>query len=86
MAMVGSEIERLIREAFPDAQVIVVDLAGDGDHFAARITSEDQQEPHPAAPDGHDALQDTWAEPSMLSLSRPRNRSDRPRLCIKVCT
>jgi len=40
MAMVGSEIERLIREAFPDAQVIVVDLAGDGDHFAARITSE----------------------------------------------
>jgi stress-induced morphogen len=40
MAMVGSEIERLIRQAFPDGQVIVVDLAGDGDHFAARITSE----------------------------------------------
>ncbi|MCK9915665.1 BolA family transcriptional regulator [Microbacteriaceae bacterium K1510] len=39
MAMVGSEIERLIKEAFPDAQVIVVDLAGDGDHFAARITA-----------------------------------------------
>ena len=38
MAMVGSEIERLIRQAFPDAQVIVVDMAGDGDHFAARIT------------------------------------------------
>ncbi|HUZ90584.1 MAG TPA: BolA family transcriptional regulator [Methylocella sp.] len=39
MAMVGSEIERLIRQAFPDAQVIVVDLAGDGDHFAARVAS-----------------------------------------------
>ena len=40
MAMIGSEIERLIRQAFPDAQVIVVDLAGDGDHFAARVASE----------------------------------------------
>lgn len=39
MAMEGSEIERLIKEAFPDAQVIVVDLAGDGDHFAARVTT-----------------------------------------------
>lgn len=40
MAMNGPEIERLIKSAFPDAQVIVVDLAGDGDHFAARVTSE----------------------------------------------
>ncbi len=40
MAMVGSEIERLIKRAFPDAKVIVVDMAGDGDHFAARITCE----------------------------------------------
>ncbi len=39
MAMEGTEIERLIKEAFPDAQVIVVDLAGDGDHFAARVTT-----------------------------------------------
>ena len=31
MAMAGPEIERLITEAFPDAQVVVVDLAGDGD-------------------------------------------------------
>lgn len=38
MAMVGAEIERLIKAAFPDAQVVVVDLAGDGDHFAARVT------------------------------------------------
>jgi stress-induced morphogen len=39
MAMVGAEIERLIKQAFPDAMVTVVDLAGDGDHFAARVTS-----------------------------------------------
>ncbi len=39
MAMAGHEIERLIRQAFPDAQVIVVDLKGDGDHFGARVTS-----------------------------------------------
>jgi stress-induced morphogen len=39
MAMSGSEIERLIREALPDAHVVVVDLAGDGDHYAARVTS-----------------------------------------------
>jgi stress-induced morphogen len=39
MAMEGTEIERLIKEAFPEAQVIVVDLAGDGDHFAARVTT-----------------------------------------------
>jgi stress-induced morphogen len=40
MAMAGSEIESLIKQAFPEAQVTVVDLAGDGDHFGARITSE----------------------------------------------
>jgi stress-induced morphogen len=40
MAMAGPEIEQLIREAFPDAKVIVADLAGDGDHFGARVISE----------------------------------------------
>jgi stress-induced morphogen len=40
MAMIGSEIERLIRQGFPDAHVVVVDLAGDGDHFAARVASQ----------------------------------------------
>ena len=40
MAMQGPEIERLLKQAFPEAHVIVVDTAGDGDHFAARITSE----------------------------------------------
>jgi stress-induced morphogen len=39
MAMTGPEIERLIKEAFPEAQVTVVDLAGDGDHFGARIAA-----------------------------------------------
>ena len=39
MAMAGLEIERLIKEAFPDAQVVVEDLAGDGDHYGARVTS-----------------------------------------------
>jgi stress-induced morphogen len=43
MAMSGSEIERLIREALPDAHVVVVDLAGDGDHYAARVTSKSFQ-------------------------------------------
>lgn len=40
MAMEGPEIERLIRQAFPDADVVIVDLAGDGDHWAARVTSD----------------------------------------------
>lgn len=40
MAMAASDIEQLVKEAFPDAHVVIVDLAGDGDHYAARITSE----------------------------------------------
>lgn len=39
MPMAGSEIERLIREAIPDAEVTIRDLAGDGDHYAARVVS-----------------------------------------------
>ncbi len=39
MAMTAAEIERLIGEAFPGAQVKIDDLAGDGDHFAARVVS-----------------------------------------------
>ena len=39
MAMTGADIEGLIRQALPDAEVVIVDLAGDGDHFGARITS-----------------------------------------------
>lgn len=40
MAMEAAEIERLIREAYPDAKVEIRDLAGDGDHFAATVTTE----------------------------------------------
>lgn len=39
MAMAAPDIEQLIREAFPDAKVIVTDLAGDGDHYGARVVS-----------------------------------------------
>jgi len=39
MAMEASEIERMIRAAFPDAVVEIKDLAGDGDHYAATVTS-----------------------------------------------
>jgi len=39
MAMSRTEIETMIREAFPDARVEVRDLAGDGDHYAANVVS-----------------------------------------------
>ena len=39
MAMAAAEIERMIREALPDARVEVRDLAGDGDHYAATVVS-----------------------------------------------
>ena len=39
MPMAASEIERLIRDAIPDAEVTITDLAGDGDHYAARVVS-----------------------------------------------
>ncbi|HEX4080832.1 MAG TPA: BolA family transcriptional regulator [Rhizomicrobium sp.] len=39
MPMAASEIEKLIREAFPDAEVTITDLAGDNDHYAAMVTS-----------------------------------------------
>ena len=37
MPMAASEIERLIRDAIPDAEVSITDLAGDGDHYSARV-------------------------------------------------
>jgi stress-induced morphogen len=37
--MAANEIERLIREAIPDAQIEITDLRGDGDHYAARVVS-----------------------------------------------
>lgn len=40
MPMDASEIETLIREALPDAKIEIRDLAGDGDHYAAIVVSE----------------------------------------------
>jgi stress-induced morphogen len=40
MPMSAQEIERLIRERLPDAQITIKDLAGDGDHYAAQVVSE----------------------------------------------
>ena len=39
MAMAASDIEAMIKSALPDATVEITDLAGDGDHYAARVTS-----------------------------------------------
>ncbi len=39
MAMSAGEIERLIKEAIPDAKIDIRDLAGDGDHYAANVIS-----------------------------------------------
>jgi len=40
MAMAAIDIETLIRNGIPDASVEITDLAGDGDHYAARVVSE----------------------------------------------
>jgi stress-induced morphogen len=40
MAMAATEIETLIRAGIPDATVEITDLAGDGDHYAARVVAE----------------------------------------------
>ena len=39
MPMSAAEIERLIRDALPDARVSIEDLRGDGDHYAAYVVS-----------------------------------------------
>ena len=39
MPMDAGEIERLVKEALPDASVTIRDLAGDSDHYAAEIVS-----------------------------------------------
>ena len=39
MAMQAQDIERLLRDAFPDAMIEIRDLAGDGDHYAVNIVS-----------------------------------------------
>lgn len=41
MPMQAGDIERLIKEAMPDAQVMIEDLRGDGDHYAAMVVSRE---------------------------------------------
>ena len=40
MAIAQSELQARIEQAFPGAEVVITDLAGDGDHYRARIVSD----------------------------------------------
>ena len=40
MAMSAQEIEDLLRETFPEAKIVITDLAGDGNHYAAEVIDE----------------------------------------------
>lgn len=39
MPMTADALEAELRAAFPDAEIAIDDLAGDGDHYRARITA-----------------------------------------------
>lgn len=39
MAMSAEQIEAMIRDALPEAEVSITDLAGDGNHFQAHVVS-----------------------------------------------
>ena len=39
MPMAAADIEALIKAGIPDAEISIRDLAGDGDHYAARVVS-----------------------------------------------
>ena len=39
MPMAAADLEAELRQAFPDAEIHIEDLAGDGDHYRARVTS-----------------------------------------------
>jgi len=41
MAIAQSELQARLETAFPGAQVVIEDLAGDGDHYRARIVAEE---------------------------------------------
>ncbi len=40
MPMQAEEIETLLRETFPNAEITIMDMAGDGNHYAAEIIDE----------------------------------------------
>ncbi len=39
MPIAQTDLETILREGFPDAEIVIEDLAGDGDHYKARIVS-----------------------------------------------
>ena len=41
MPMSAGQLEQMIRQALPDAQVEITDLRGDGDHYSARVISSE---------------------------------------------
>ena len=41
MAMEANDIEKLIKARFPDADVSIKDLAGDGEHYAAHVVAKE---------------------------------------------
>jgi len=40
MPIAQSDLEAILKEGFPDAEIQIDDLAGDGDHYKARIVSK----------------------------------------------
>lgn len=40
MAITAEDIETLLRASFPEAQITITDLAGDGNHYAAEVIDE----------------------------------------------
>ncbi|MPT47407.1 MAG: BolA family transcriptional regulator [Sphingobium sp.] len=40
MPMAADDIAGMIQAAIPDAQIEIKDLAGDGNHYAAKVVSE----------------------------------------------
>ena len=40
MPMPADQLEQRLKDAFPGASITIDDLAGDGDHYRARIVSE----------------------------------------------
>ncbi|HEX4709870.1 BolA family transcriptional regulator [Phenylobacterium sp.] len=39
MPIAQADLEAILRDGFPDAEIKIDDLAGDGDHYKARIVS-----------------------------------------------
>lgn len=44
MGITQNKLETLLKEAFSDAQIVIEDLAGDGDHYSVTIKSKAFQE------------------------------------------